>query len=81
MDVMRFCAAAAAAILFATAATGIATAQIESSPAFKVVPPKKKPVRKAPPQAVPPPSRRRAEHRSTDRCGARRCRSRADRPG
>ena len=56
MDVMRFCAAAAAAILFATAATGIATAQIESSPAFKVVPPKKKPVRKAPPQAVPPPA-------------------------
>ncbi len=54
MHVMKFCAAAAAAILFA-GATSIATAQIESSPAFKVVPPKKKSVRKAP-TAVPPPA-------------------------
>ena len=35
MHVMKFCAAAAAAILFAVIAPGIATAQIESSPAFR----------------------------------------------
>ena len=35
MHVMKFCAAAAAAILFAVTAPGIATAQIEASPAFR----------------------------------------------
>jgi lytic murein transglycosylase len=56
MHVLKFCAAAAAALLFACATTSIATAQIESSPAFKVEPPKRKPVRKTQPQAVPPPA-------------------------
>ena len=55
MDLMKFCAATAAAIVFSSAATSVATAQIESSPAFKIEPPKKKPVRKAQPQPVPPP--------------------------
>ena len=53
MHVMKFCAAAAAAILFAVSAPGVATAQIESSPAFRTTAAKKAPRRKAQPQFPP----------------------------
>jgi lytic murein transglycosylase len=53
MHVMKFCAAAAAAILFSISATSVATAQIEPSPAFRNDKPKKAPRRKAQPQPLP----------------------------
>jgi lytic murein transglycosylase len=54
---MKLSAATAAAILFAAIAPGVATAQIESSPAFRVEQPRKKaPRRKAQPQPVPAPT-------------------------
>jgi lytic murein transglycosylase len=53
---MRFCAAAAAAILFAVAAPGIATAQIEVSPAFRNDKPKRAPRRKAQPKSLADPA-------------------------
>ena len=54
MHVMKLSAGAAAAILFAAIAPGVATAQIESSPAFKVEQPRKKaPRRKAQPVPAP----------------------------
>ena len=56
MHVMKFCAAAAAAILFAVAAPGIATAQIEVSPAFRDDKPKRAPRRKAQPKPLPDPA-------------------------
>ena len=52
MHVMKFCAATAAAILFTVAAPGIATAQIEVSPAFRDDKPKRAPRRKAQPTAA-----------------------------
>lgn len=56
MHVMKFCAATAAAALLFAAATPIATAQIEPSPAFKPDLPRKAPRRKAEPQPLPPPT-------------------------
>ena len=53
MHVMKFCAATAAAILFTVAAPGIATAQIEVSPAFRDDKPKRAPRRKAQPKPLP----------------------------
>jgi lytic murein transglycosylase len=53
MHVMKFCAATAAAILFTVAAPGIATAQIEASPAFRDDKPKRTPRRKAQPPPAP----------------------------
>jgi lytic murein transglycosylase len=53
MHGMKFCAAAAAAILFSISATSVATAQIEPSPAFRNDRPKKAPRRKAQPQPLP----------------------------
>ena len=56
MHVMKFCAAAAAAILFTVTAPGIATAQIEASPAFRDDKPKRAPRRKAQPKPLPDPA-------------------------
>jgi lytic murein transglycosylase len=53
MHVMKFCAATAAAILFSVAAPGIATAQIEVSPAFRDDKPKRAPRRKPQPPPAP----------------------------
>lgn len=56
MYVIKFCAAAAAAIYFTVAAPGIATAQIEVSPAFRDDKPKRAPRRKAQPKPLADPA-------------------------
>ena len=56
MHVMKFCAATAAAILFSVAAPGVATAQIEVSPAFRDNKPKRAPRRNAQPKPLTDPA-------------------------